>query len=82
LIKLTYSPFILTLFLISSCVSLTNYEPAAVTNAVTNISDTAATLNGTVNANGNSTMVTFEYGVDTSYGTTVTAAQSAALLPV
>jgi len=33
-------------------------------------------LNGTVNANGDSTTVTFEYGLTTSYGNTVTAAQS------
>jgi phosphodiesterase/alkaline phosphatase D-like protein len=33
-------------------------------------------LNGTVNANGNSTTVTFEYGATTAYGTTVAADQS------
>jgi hypothetical protein len=40
------------------------------------ISASGATLNGTVNANGSSTTVTFEYGTDTSYGTTVAADQS------
>ena len=37
---------------------------------------TGATLNGTVNAEGSSTTVTFQYGLTTAYGTTVTAAQS------
>ena len=44
----------------------------------TNVTDDLqqATLNGTVNANGLSTTVTFEYGTTTSYGSTVTANQS------
>jgi len=50
--------------------------PSATTNAGTNITATTATLNGTVNANGQSTTVTFEYGLTTSYGSTVTAIQS------
>jgi phosphodiesterase/alkaline phosphatase D-like protein len=50
--------------------------PTATTNAATAVSTTGATLNGTVNAKGDSTTVTFEYGLDTSYGSTVTAAQS------
>jgi phosphodiesterase/alkaline phosphatase D-like protein len=50
--------------------------PTAATNAATAVSTTGATLNGTVNANSDSTTVTFEYGLDTSYGSTVTAAQS------
>ncbi len=50
--------------------------PNATTNAATLVTTTGATLNGTVNANNNSTTVTFEYGLDTSYGTTVTADQS------
>jgi phosphodiesterase/alkaline phosphatase D-like protein len=50
--------------------------PTAVTDAASPVGTTTATLNGTVNANGDSTAVTFEYGTDTSYGTTVTAAQS------
>jgi uncharacterized protein (TIGR02145 family) len=41
-----------------------------------NITQTTATLFGSVNANGNSTIVTFEYGIDTSYGQTITASQS------
>jgi phosphodiesterase/alkaline phosphatase D-like protein len=48
----------------------------ASTNAVTGVSSTSATLNGTVNANSSSTVVTFECGTTTSYGSTITAAQS------
>ena len=47
--------------------------PSATTGAATNITDTTATLNGTANDNGTNTVVSFEYGTDTSYGTTVTA---------
>ena len=47
--------------------------PLVATNAATNISPTAATLNGTVNPSGLSTTVTFQYGTTTSYGNTVTA---------
>ncbi len=50
--------------------------PTAVTNAASSIGTTGATLNGTVNANDGSTIVTFQYGLDTSYGSTVTADQS------
>ncbi len=50
--------------------------PTATTNAATNISATSATLNGTVNPNGLSTTVQFEYGKTASYGNTITAAQS------
>ena len=38
--------------------------------------DLGATLNGTVNANNGSTTVTFQYGLTTVYGSTVTADQS------
>jgi len=50
--------------------------PTVTTNAATSISSTGATLNGSVNANNASTAVTFEYGLTTSYGTSVAAAQS------
>lgn len=47
--------------------------PTVTTNAASGIAARKATLNGTVNANNTSTTVTFEYGLDTDYGTTVTA---------
>lgn len=50
--------------------------PTAITQAACCMSPNGATLNGTVNANGLSTTVTFEFGVTTSYGNTVTATQS------
>jgi TonB-dependent SusC/RagA subfamily outer membrane receptor len=50
--------------------------PFAETNAATNSSPRTAQLNGIVNARGMSTVVTFEYGTTTSYGTTIAAAQS------
>jgi phosphodiesterase/alkaline phosphatase D-like protein len=50
--------------------------PSATTNAATGVGSTAVTLNGSANANGVSTAVTFQYGATTSYGTTVTAGQS------
>jgi alpha-tubulin suppressor-like RCC1 family protein len=46
----------------------------ATTQAVTGMTDTGATLRGTVNANGSSTSVSFQYGLTASYGSTVTAA--------
>jgi hypothetical protein len=45
--------------------------PICVTTAATGVTGNAATLNGTVNANGASTTVTFQYGLTTSYGSTV-----------
>jgi phosphodiesterase/alkaline phosphatase D-like protein len=50
--------------------------PTATTDGASAVTVTGATLNGTVNANGSSTAVTFEYGLTTAYGTTVTADQS------
>lgn len=50
--------------------------PAATTTAATAVGTSGATLNGTVNANGSATTVTFEYGLDTAYGQTRTADQN------
>ena len=50
--------------------------PTATTGLATGTTTTGATLNGMVNANGQSATVTFEYGLTTSYGSTVTAAPS------
>ena len=40
------------------------------TNAATNVTSSSATLNGTVNPNGLTTAVHFEYGTTTNYGHT------------
>jgi len=50
--------------------------PNATTDAASEISSSAATLNGTVNANDSQTTVTFEYGMDTNYGEIFVADQS------
>jgi len=50
--------------------------PTAVTNAASGVGAIGATLNGTVNANGADTTVTFEYGTDTSYGGSIAASPS------
>lgn len=56
--------------------SSTAQPPTVTTSAATSVTQTGATLNGTVNANGLSTSVSFEYGETTSYGSSVTAAPS------
>jgi alpha-tubulin suppressor-like RCC1 family protein len=50
--------------------------PKADTATATSLTSSSAALNGTVNANSNSTTVSFEYGLTTSYGSTVSATQS------
>ena len=50
--------------------------PTATTNAATNLTTTAATLNGAVSANGSATTVTFDYGATIAYGSTLNATQS------
>lgn len=45
--------------------------PSAITNEATAITKTGAVLNGAVNAHGNSTTVSFEYGTTDSYGNTI-----------
>ena len=47
--------------------------PIVVTGAATNIGDTTATLNGTVNPNGSDTTYQFQYGLTTAYGNTTTS---------
>ncbi|MCE9610824.1 MAG: cadherin-like beta sandwich domain-containing protein, partial [Chthoniobacter sp.] len=46
-------------------------SPTATTLAATAITATGATLNGTVNANGSSTAVSFDYGSTVAYGSNV-----------
>ena len=50
--------------------------PVATTSDATNVTTSTATLNGSVNANYPSTVVSFEYGLTTSYGSTATTSQS------
>ncbi|MBK5962583.1 hypothetical protein CCR95_00275 [Thiocystis minor] len=47
--------------------------PVAITHAASNVTSTAARINGTVNDNGASTTVGFEYGLTNSYGNTLSA---------
>jgi uncharacterized protein (TIGR02145 family) len=51
----------------------TTDSPLPVTGSANTITNTAAVLTGSVNANGSSTSVSFELGTTTSYGTVVTA---------
>jgi uncharacterized protein (TIGR02145 family) len=51
-------------------------KPASNSQNASNIQLTTATINGTVSPNSLETTVTFEYGITTSYGSTVVAQQS------
>jgi len=48
--------------------------PVVVTGIASEITDTTATLNGTVNPSGSETTYHFEYGLTTAYGSTTTSA--------
>jgi hypothetical protein len=50
--------------------------PTAATVAATSVTGTGATLNGIVNANGNNTAVSFDYGTGIVYGTNVAGTPS------
>ena len=50
--------------------------PTVATLAASSFTATGATLNGTVNANGSSTAVSFDYGTSNSYGTNVAGTPS------
>lgn len=52
--------------------------PMAIIGIATNLQTNGATLNGTINANYLSTIITFEYGTTTSYGGSTTATQNPA----
>jgi len=54
----------------------TSTPPSAVTTDATSLLASTATLNGSVNANGFITSITFEYGTTTSYGSSVAASPS------
>ncbi|MEI6076593.1 MAG: choice-of-anchor D domain-containing protein [Verrucomicrobiota bacterium] len=48
-----------------------NQPPTVTTSAATGVTTNATTLNGSLNPNGQSTAAQFEYGLTTSYGTSV-----------
>jgi hypothetical protein len=50
--------------------------PTVTTKTATNVKDTSATLNGSVDPNGNATTFYVEYGTSTSYGTKTPAASA------
>ncbi|MEW6186745.1 MAG: C39 family peptidase [Thermodesulfobacteriota bacterium] len=50
--------------------------PTVTTDAASGITTSGGILNGTVNPNNGATLVSFEYGLTTAYGTVVTADQS------
>ena len=63
----------------SLMITITNQVPLAptvITLAATNVMGTTATINGSVNANGSSTTVTFNWGLTAAYGNTVNASPS------
>ena len=66
----------------SLMITMTNQNitaPSVITLAATSVAGTTAVLNGSVNANNASTVVTFSYGLTTAYGTTLTATPSPVL---
>jgi hypothetical protein len=48
---------------------------SAVTDPATSVAAKSATLNGTVNPNGQSTTCSFDFGVDTNYGNSVAGSE-------
>lgn len=60
-------------FHIANCGGGGAFPPTAITGDATNIANGAATLNGTVSANGAEATITFEYGETNAYGNTVNA---------
>jgi uncharacterized protein (TIGR02145 family) len=62
------SRLILIILLFHCCKKDDTLPPSVMTLSATEITNTAATLNGTANANNGSTTVSFEYGPTTSYG--------------
>jgi len=55
---------------------ISNAPPTVTTTSATSVTSTSATLNGTVNPNGEATTYYFEYGVDTSYGFTTSSSSA------
>jgi len=57
----------------SDNLAITSLSPTLVTQNASSVTGTSATLNGTVNANGEEVTVSFEWGETTAYGNTVEA---------
>lgn len=55
---------------LGSAIGASSATPTATTGDATNVSQTLATLNGTVNPNGTTTTYVFQYGTTTAYGNT------------
>jgi hypothetical protein len=70
----TASPYVINALNTSSLL-----PPTATAEAANNLQISSATLNGTVNANGLSTSVIFEYGLTTNYGGNISATSSPAI---
>lgn len=60
----------------SFTVTVQDTTPIVALTDVTGVTTTAATLNGTVNANGHATTAQFQYGANVSYGSTAIATLS------
>ncbi len=56
----------------ASCLTPASTPPTVTTNAPTNVGQTSATLNSTVNPNGANTTVYYDYGLAISYGSSIT----------
>jgi uncharacterized protein (TIGR02145 family) len=62
------SIFIFSLLICITCKKVVPKPPLATTVSASSITNTTSTLNGIVNPNNTSTTVTFEYGLNDSYG--------------
>ena len=63
-------------YIYTTTVQVNYYRPTVTTNVATNVSYNSATLNGTVNANGLSTTVWFQYGTISGSYTNTSSTQS------
>jgi hypothetical protein len=62
----------------ADCETVTLPPPAVITGAATDVKKDKATLNGSINPNGNATTYHFEWGKTTGYGTSSPAGHLAA----
>ena len=69
----TSSEFNVFVVMSTRVASVTTQSPTVATSSVTGLTQSGATLNGTVNPNGSSTTYHFDYGTTTSYGTSTTS---------